>query len=680
MVDLRTFQPSSNTATDAQIAAEPVDISWGRGQALCTQKNIQPFYLDYDDVTSIVTANEIQLVIRDFAGIEDELEDDDHPTTLSDEHLYNLRNAGWESGDVTQYNTDESQYPARQQHYISGLIRALTASTSYDEDGVRSFSSTKLAAEPFGTAPAPGGHFKLDPFDTTATNGGGAFPIETWIIGGTTGGVQTITATVTGHPFAATETVTIYGQQSQLTYDYGDPGFPSLHTFPWSFDGAYDITATTVNTFDFDIVFPEDFDSWANQYEQLGNVVSSVTNPNGVVTTVRPTTNAYFAGRAWYAGTPGGVLGQTVYFSQIIRTSKQYGLCHQVADPTSELVPDLVESDGGELFIPEAGRILKLQPFGQSMLVFSANGVWEIDGGSNRYFDAIDYSIRRVTGSGCISGESVIEAEDNIIYASEEGAYRIFVDPEARVLVAENFTREKVQSKWAEIDSIHKSSMKTLFDPVKKRILFMYDTSASPTVRTWNYREVLLYDARLDAWYKYSFSDPTDFAIATYVKGFTKPDQYAASGEATIKVLSFVTAAGLDWNEFSDDTTFEDFAELDAPAYLVTGYESMGDHSKDKQVRYITTFMSRIEDSSLSFRGRWDFADADISGKWAPSVEAYRPPRLWVGAHGADGYPVVTSKHTLPGQGQVLSLRFDTKDGADAVLYGWTIDFQGIQD
>jgi hypothetical protein len=687
-IDLRDHVVPTSPATDAEVAGQPIDFSWGRGQCLITHKYLDPFFLTFDVDTDSVQATPIPIRVRDFVGIENGIQNTTLPGTISATHTYNLRNRGWSDAEITDFNSTQSKYPsynmrpqyARRRENIAGY------NTS---DGTYDIHTERVASRRFGNGSAKTGKFLANPFanaviaaDADADDN----PITDWDHsgGGFAAGVVEIDITTeVAHGLGVGEFVIVEGQSSQVQVSGSRRGGSFVRQRSWNFQGAYVTkTGTTGSNITIDVILPRNFDLFLDKDQFFGVVQTILENPDGADAAVRPTTNAYFAGRAWYAGTPAGVIGQHVLFSQIIQKNQQYGRCYQEADPTDEEAPDIIESDGGIIYIPEAGRILKLQPFGQSMLVFAVNGVWEIDGGANRYFDAIDFAVRRITGTGCISRESVLEAEDNIIYASEEGAYRIFVDPDARVLVANNFTQDKVQSHWSSIDSYHKQSMKTLFDPVKKRLLFMYDTSASPTAPTWNYREVLLYDARLEAWYKYAFADPTSFADDTYIKGLTKPELYAAGGEAIIKILSYtdVSGEGFDWNEFSDSANFEDFGELDAPAFLVTGYEGMGDATKDKQVRYLSTFMGRIENSSLTMRGRWDFADADISGKWSPSVEAYRPPRLWVGDHGDDGYPVVVSKHTVPGQGQVLSVRYDSTAATDAELYGWSIDFQGIQD
>ncbi len=683
VIPLINHRARNSTATVAQIAAEPVDISWGRGQALVTQKHLDPFFLEFDADTDIITTVVIDIKIRDFVGLEDGLDPDVNPTTLTAEHEYNLLNQGWQSTNITSFFGSIGTFPSKNMRHWLAFSRTPGAGF-YDQDGTRVFDAAKINAEPLGFDLAPSGHFLQDPFDTSAAGGSGNFEISTWSISGTSPGIQTITVTTAAaHGLLTGDTVSISEQKSIVELDFG--GGPFQTTF--NFNGIHTVgTVPTTESFEIQINFISGFSQFIDQFNALGTAGSGVDNPEGERLTIRPTTNAFFAGRAWYAGTPGGKVGQSVLFSQVIERNGQFGRCYQEADPTNEERPDIVESDGGQIFIPEAGRVLKLQPFGQSMLVMCVNGIWEIDGGGNRYFDAIDFSIRRVTEIGCVATESVVEAEARIFYGSDQGAIQILVDPQSRVLIAENITLEKINTKWSEIDRFHLEAMKSIYDPVQKRLFWMYDTTVSPTQRTFNYTEILVYDLRLDAFYVTTFPDGADFTEPTFVKGFVRPESYNRSGEGIIKFLTFgngnAGADNLRWAELTDGTNFQELGEIDAAGFFTTGFETMGDPSKDKQVKKLTTFMTRVDGSSLKMRARWDFAESSITGKFSPSIEAFRPPRLFLGTgqtQADDGYPVIFSKHDVPGQGIAAQLRFDTSPGADAQIIGWTVDFQGVQ-
>jgi len=604
VIDLLVHKATNSLATNAQIAAEPVDISWGRGQALVTQKHLDPFFLEFNAAANTITTSLIEIQVRDFAGVEDGLAGDVQPVTSTPAHDYNLRNQGWPVVNITSFQSSQSRFPSRNMRWYRGLARTSPAAF-YDFDGVRTFDPLKIVAEPLGLDFASSGHFLLDPFNTAIVGGTDSLEITAWSISGTSSGSETITiTTATVHGFSPGDDVSISGQNAIALVNIG---FGNTEV-PFTFNGVHSIDATpTTTTFDITITFLQGFVSWVDQFQLLGTAQGGVANPDGENLTVRPTTNAFFAGRAWYAGTPGGKVGQSILFSQVIERNAQFGRCYQEADPTNEERPDITEADGGQIFIPEAGRVLKLQPFGPSMLVMCVNGIWEIDGGGNRYFDALDFSVRRITESGCVATESVIEAESQIFYASDQGGIRVFQDPQARVLVAENITLEKINTKWNSIDRFHLEAMKALYDPVDNRLLWMYDTSASPTQRTFNYTEILIYDIRLDAFYITTFSQGSAFAEPTFVKGFVRPESYNRSGDAIIKFLTWgdgnVGADNLRWSELTDGTNFKDLNELDAAAFFLTGFESMEDPSKDKQIKKLTTF--NLPASSM--KARFDF-------------------------------------------------------------------------
>ena len=138
----------------------------------------------------------------------------------------------------------------------------------------------------------------------------------------------------------------------------------SVRIDKWNFNGIYIIANASASVFDITVTFPRNFDTWNNQYQKLGVTQTTVPNSGGEDSPLRPTTNAYFAGRAWYAGTPANVLGQHVLFSQIIEKDAQYGRCFQSNDPTSEQAPDLVESDFVDCEMPaqEVDRRVPIAP------------------------------------------------------------------------------------------------------------------------------------------------------------------------------------------------------------------------------------------------------------------------------------------------------------------------------
>lgn len=76
------------TTVQAQFAA-------GAGRLFIAHPQCEPLAVTYNDDTDAIEIVEIALQVRDFVGVDDGLEIDEEPASLSDEHHYNLKNQGW---------------------------------------------------------------------------------------------------------------------------------------------------------------------------------------------------------------------------------------------------------------------------------------------------------------------------------------------------------------------------------------------------------------------------------------------------------------------------------------------------------------------------------------------------------------------------------------------------------
>ena len=79
--------------------------------------------------------------------------------------------------------------------------------------------------------------------------------------------------------------------------------------------------------------------------------------------------------------------------------------------------------------------------------------------------------------------------------------------------------------------------------------------------------------------------------------------------------------------------------------------------------------------SGCMLSGRFDFSDSENSGKWTTPYEAYRYQRDYLPEDIDDpfdyGHYIITTKHSIPGQGLALSLKFESEEGKDFQLIGW---------
>ena len=91
--------------------------------------------------------------------------------------------------------------------------------------------------------------------------------------------------------------------------------------------------------------------------------------------------------------------------------------------------------------------------------------------------------------------------------------------------------------------------------------------------------------------------------------------------------------------------------------------------------------LTPITPSGCLVRARWEWADSSVSGKWGTQFQAYALKRFYFPTGAGDGFDyghsVVTTKRRIRGSGRSLSLRFDSEPGKDLYLYGWAYSVEG---
>lgn len=147
------------------VKAQPCSFTSGKGYLFVTHPYCDPFYVSYDSAANDFTATVIDILIRDFEGLEDGLDVDERPTVLSDAHTYNLRNQGWigpvemassggEDDPITYWSDHRSDYPSNAD--VWWLYK------NPDEQ----FSYTWIERISLGNTLAPKGRYILSAFNT----------------------------------------------------------------------------------------------------------------------------------------------------------------------------------------------------------------------------------------------------------------------------------------------------------------------------------------------------------------------------------------------------------------------------------------------------------------------------------------------------------------------------------
>jgi len=426
-------------------------------------------------------------------------------------------------------------------------------------------------------------------------------------------------------------------------------------------------------------------------------------------------TVATFAGRAFYAGLDSTSNTDIILFSQLIDNFNQLGECLQQNDPTSEQISDLLDTDGGTIRIAGAVGIKVLYVIDASLYVFADNGVWRIEG-IDGVFSPAGFAVRKITDVGIVSEGSFVIADGSPIWWSKNGIHTLQFDQTSGRPVESNLTISTIQAYWDRIPNESKNKLISIFDPVNKRAYWAWPDD-SETVES-KVNNILVLDVPLKAFYPWYVEDETTDTDAIIGIEFFSGFGAAAS------TLDVVTGAGNDviTSAGDDVVSIQNLAVTGSPAIILiirdgesdkmtmgsftgedfldwgttnyssfaeAGYDFMGDLLLKKTAPYITTYMRLTETawegnetdgyqpdkpSSMLVSAYWDFKNTTSSNpqqayrfKSMPVVDANNLLNF--------DYPetVITTRMKVRGRGRSMRIKFESEQGKDFVLLGYSI-------
>jgi len=436
----------------------------------------------------------------------------------------------------------------------------------------------------------------------------------------------------------------------------------------------------------------------------------------------RPSVCAFYAGRVWYSGVPSGDKLGWVMFSQIMTDTDKAGKCYQQNDPTSEIISDLLDTDGGVLQIPEAGTITGLVPLGKGLLVLALNGAWLISG-ADTGFTATKYAIDKVSENGCISQSSIVKADEFIYYFGYSGIFKVGYS-EQTGMTYQSLSDTSIRTYYLDIPIYCRKYTEGKYNSTEKIIYWLYSENELEKFRK---NKLLCFDVQIGCFYTQTIAsslDPTIISIGVSKQllstetsdvlldnGTNVLDDVGSQVVATtpqesagIQKIKFgtITTTGVSrqftFSEYSTTrTNFNDWVSYDdvgqdVASYVITGYNlaSVGP-TKAKTGHYLTAFMKRTEQSvdalgvpitpsSCLLQTRWDFTDNAVANKWSSNVQLYRINRVFFATPSAeyeDGYPLVITKNKLRGRGKSIQMKYSSEPGNDMQLVGWSATFVG---
>ena len=94
--------------------------------------------------------------------------------------------------------------------------------------------------------------------------------------------------------------------------------------------------------------------------------------------------------------------------------------------------------------------------------------------------------------------------------------------------------------------------------------------------------------------------------------------------------------------------------------------------------------MADIDDTTehgCIITGKWEWTSSNSTGRWTNPQQGIKLPRVWSPSDSTKprntGHDIWMSKLKMRGQGKALVIRFESEEGKDFQLLGWTIPFTG---
>lgn len=433
--------------------------------------------------------------------------------------------------------------------------------------------------------------------------------------------------------------------------------------------------------------------------------------------TSRFSTCVVFAGRVFYAGLTSNSKSSHIYFTKTVEETEDLGVFHQVADPTAETIPDLVDSDGGVVNILEADCILHMAVYGNSLLIFANNGLWQLTG-TDTFFKATGYGVDTISSVDLISKDGIVNVEGVPIWWGSSGIYTVDRNEISDRPIVKNLSIASIQSFYEDISFSAKKSAITVYDKTNRKVSWFYPQNGE-SLGSSKLTEVLVFDVTLGAFYPWSISTPETedhyvvgafFDIPTNTSGFTNivtsgGDEVTDSSDNNIIAnaqettfsntnsqlkLTLLTDTGLTFGGFESDS-FLDWGTEDYSSYFETGYNFIGDLWQYKYCDGLVSYFSRTETgfelnedglsmnlvkpSSCFMQVKWGGVSSTQSMKFTSPQQVYRLPRLVVAPTDEGDFEFefdrVKTLTRVRGQGDSIRIKYFSEEGKDFVFHGY---------
>ena len=626
---------SGNALTITGLANSDIQVTTINNNVVLVSADIDdPILLTYNKTTEAVTQSTLTLKIRDVWGLDDGLADDFRPTTLSDEHFYNLRNQGWSPKIVSTCGSDAinctfttlAEYPSNSDVWSYGKEADTTASSTFEK-----YNPTIMDRAFQDNSPAGKGHYVIDALHRGASrvteSGIASLPTDK-----ETGNLTTV-ATYAGRVFYSGISSSVENGDSRSPFYSGFIFFTQTATSTDALDKCYmsaDPTSPDIS----DII---DTDGGTIQLPDITKVVKLVSTKSSLL--------VFAENGVWEIfGDLGGFKATSFQASKVTSIGTE--------SPRS-----IIEVNGSVAYWSRSGIFILTQ-----------------DNTTGRYQSE---SITLTTIQGLYNNISNIAIQNAVgMYEEQENRIRWLYNDDEDYATNNYITK---YNKELVLDLTLKSFYPNTISPLASGSPFIADYIPLPRFTSTDSTEDVIVG--------------TDVVLAATV-GVTVTTSLRSNRRTT---YSFLVSAGTDITigRYSNtsflDWYTENTAGVDYSSYLITGYDIFGDLMRKKYVPYLFMYFDRTEDgftevgtalmpdnpSGCMVQAQWDWADSINSGKWGTAFQTYRYKRNYIPTGASDtfdyGKNVIVTKSKLRGNGKALSLRIESEAGKDCKLLGWAV-------
>ncbi len=627
-----------------------LDSSYGEGVMILTNPNMDPVIVSFDEDDNSFTATAIDIEIRDFKGLDENVPTDEQPANLTPDHEYNLRNQGWPlkvdansrrsgNGGITRdidpiaiTQVAIGVFPSN-----ADIIYLAKAPAADDAEVIGSYSPFHLSDALFGNSPAPKGHFVFSAFDQNRTSVSGINNLSGTVITER----PSVTAFYAGRVwYAGVPNKEAAGDIffSQIVNDIDNAGKCYQNQDPT----AQDLNALLAT------------DGGVIHIADMGQVYRMIPVGQDLMLIA--------ANGIWAVS---GTVGAN-FTADSFSVRKVTDLGTTSANSVLEAAGNLFYWNSGGIYMITSGSIdnqITIQRITQDKI--------------QNFYDDISEKARAYTRGWHDQYENRI--------------YWFYNDTEAYDAVNFRFSYNRVLALDLTLQAFFTYTISDLAANTPFVAGMTQKEAGSEAIISYNVVQGLG-SSKLNV-VQSGDNVVEDIAFPSFTNVNLKmlTFQIAFDGNYEYTFSEFKDKGYADWKTWDQTVNNASNTGANFTSHLQMGWQMYGDPIRVKKITGLSSYFNRTEtgyslvDGDIIFdnpsgcfvQTRWDWTGTDV-GRWTKLEEAYRLNRTYIPADENDpftyGFDIVQTKLRMRGKGKSFSVRYSSEDGKDFQLIGFGVN------